>query len=424
VRTTAAVLLPVLITVQALTLVGPFWPRVARDTFYPVTATHTFLRDHLGHERYAGTWGALGMGADTHLKLRALTGHTFVDARLGELVRRVPGAAGLFPTQVNFVVAAQTAGSPVLDRLGTRYFVTAPQNQVLGIPRPAASDGSVAVLRPGEPVTLPVPDPGPVRAVGLTPTATLADPAAASLEVTLRGADGRVVAGNSRLGPGRVDQQFLVPVAGEQVDAAEPLTATFTLRAPAPLTVQAAAGVPAVSTVGGADDGLRVAYAGSAVVYQRLTALPRIRWASDAVVQTAPGRRLDQLATGALGSDQVLLDAPGPQAAGRPARVGVVTDGLDEIVVDVTAEGAGYLVVADALQTGWAAEVDGAPAELLPAEHAVVAVPVPAGGHRVRLHYAAPQHNAGLWISAVAAVAALGLAGHECTTRRHRSGRR
>ncbi|MGH8570959.1 MAG: hypothetical protein ACREX8_00080, partial [Gammaproteobacteria bacterium] len=250
-RTTAAALLPVLIMVQALTLVRPFWPRVDRETFYPVTATHTFLADHLGHERYAGTWGAMGVGADTHLRLRALTGHPFVDARLGELVRRVPGTGGLFPTLVNFGVSPETAGSPVLDRLGIRYVVTAPQDGVLGIPRPAPSDGTIAVLRPDEPVTVPVPGTGPLRALGIipalpiTPDLMAAGPSAAGssaarLEVTLRSTNGHEVARNGRLAPGGiVDRPFLVPIAAEQVNPGERLTATLTLRAVEPLAVQA-----------------------------------------------------------------------------------------------------------------------------------------------------------------------------------------
>ncbi|MGH3903615.1 MAG: hypothetical protein ACRDTE_05400 [Pseudonocardiaceae bacterium] len=447
--TTAAAVLPILITVQALTLVWPFWPRVDRDTFYPVTATHTFLRDHLGHERYAGTWGAMGVGAATQHRLRALTGHTFVAAPLGELVRQVPGTGGLFPTLVNFGVAPEIAGSPVLDRLATRYFVTAPQDQVLGIPRPAPSDGTIAVLHPDEPVTVPVPGEGPLRAVGVTPTsppgpsATGSSPPGPSatgssaaeparLEVTIHGDDGREVASNGRPAPGDViDQPFLVPVAAERVGPGERLTATLTLRAAGPLQVQATAGgagnqataggagnqttagAPALAAIGGAGDGLRVAYAGSAVVYQRLTALPRIRWASDAVVEPDPSHRLAVLSAGDLTSDQVLLNAPGPGVSGQPARVTVRADGLDEIVVDVAATGAGYLVVADALQTGWAATVDGAPADLVPADHAVVAVAVPEGEHRVRLHYVGPYRGAGLGVTGVAAVVLLGLVGAE-----------
>ncbi|MGH4024074.1 MAG: hypothetical protein ACRDRV_05760, partial [Pseudonocardiaceae bacterium] len=373
--------------------------------FYPVTPTHAFLRDHLGHERYAGTWGAMGVGADTAARLRALTGHTFVEARLGELVRQVPGTGGLYPTLVNFGATAQAAGSPVLDRLGTRYFVTAPQDQVFGVEQLSGADGSTAVLFPDQPLTVPLSGAGPLRAVGITPAEPVAGPA--RLDVTVRGQDGREVARNAR--PGIGAQPFLVPVAAEQVGAGERLTVTLTLRAGRPLPVQGLGGLPALRTIRGAGDGLRIAYAGSAVVYQRLTALPRLRWASDTVVEPDPGRRLARLAAGDLAPGQVLLDAPGPGAGGGPARLEVRTDGPDEIVVDVDAAGAGYLVVADALQTGWAVTVDGAPASLVPADHAVVTVAVPAGAHRVRLHYAAPHRGAGLAVTGVAAIALLGL---------------
>ena len=141
--------------------------------------------------------------------------------------------------------------------------------------------------------------------------------------------------------------------------------------------------------------------------------MSRIRWAAQSVVEPAPDRRLARLRAGDLDADQVLLSAPGPATDDRPARVEVRTDGPDEIVVDVDAAGAGYLVVADALQTGWAASVDGAAADLVPADHAVVAVPVPAGQHRVRLYYAAPDGRAGLAVTVVAAAALIGLLGVE-----------
>ena len=63
----------------------------------------------------------------------------------------------------------------------------------------------------------------------------------------------------------------------------------------------------------------------------------------------------------------------------------VRTDDGDHVVADVQASGSGYVVVADEIQDGWSARVDGHPAELRDADHALVAVAVPAGHHTVEL---------------------------------------
>jgi hypothetical protein len=212
-----------------------------------------------------------------------------------------------------------------------------------------------------------------------------------------------------------VGQPFIIPVAADGVPAGTPLTAEVTLHTLSPVTVAAAGpttgDTPAVSTVSGADDGLKLAYAGSSVIYQRLTALPRIRWASQAVVQPDQQSRVKLLASGTLNADQVVLNQSGAPADGKPATVRVGEDGTDTIRTTVDAQGAGYLVVADADQVGWVASVDGRPATLVPADQGVVAVPVGAGTHEVTLSYVAPYGRAGSWISALTLLVLLAVAG-------------
>ena len=74
----------------------------------------------------------------------------------------------------------------------------------------------------------------------------------------------------------------------------------------------------------------------------------------------------------------------------------------------MNAQGAGFLVVADALQSGWTVEVDGRRAELMDADHAGVAVRVPEGRHTVTLHYTPGGWRLGQVLSALTM---LGLAG-------------
>jgi hypothetical protein len=413
-RAVAAGLVPVLVVGQALAFVLPYYPRVAKDTFYPTTDVERYLAANLGEERFATTTD-LQMGTDVTHRLRALTGHGFVDSSFAAMVRGIPGNPIWYPTYVLMGDTDEMATSPVLDRLGTRYFVASPRQGPLGAYRVDGGDGSTVTLRPGRPVTVGTTATGPVRAVGVTVTGPVAGALSATdprsvLRVSLTDASGKQVASAKRLTVGMATGDvFWVPVAAEGVAAGTPLTVTLTLDSTAPVTVAGTAGGAALSTVDGRDDGLRLVYAGSSVIYQRLTALPRVRWASRTVVETDQDRRVALLAGGTLAGDQVVLDSPGPAADGKPATVRLGRDNTDTVSSTVDARGAGYLVVADADQTGWVATVDGRPARLVPADEGVVAVAVPAGRHTVALHYQTPYHDAGAWLSAGTATGLGGL---------------
>jgi hypothetical protein len=128
------------------------------------------------------------------------------------------------------------------------------------------------------------------------------------------------------------------------------------------------------------------------------------------------------LASGDLAGDQVVLDRPGVPTDGKPATVDIDTDGLNRIGVRVNAEGSGYLVIADALQAGWAATVDGTPAPLVPADQGLVAVPVAAGEHQVELRYDPPYHGLGTWLTAAALLTAVALLAVDRRLARGRAG--
>lgn len=74
----------------------------------------------------------------------------------------------------------------------------------------------------------------------------------------------------------------------------------------------------------------------------------------------------------------------------------------EHLSVEVEALAPAVVVVNDAFQPGWRATVDGVEAPILPANVAVRAVAVPAGHHRVELHYRTPGLNAGLLVGAAA----------------------
>ncbi|MGH3739148.1 MAG: hypothetical protein ACRDT6_26645, partial [Micromonosporaceae bacterium] len=407
VRLTVAALLPLLVAGQALTLAVPYWPRVDRDTFYPMTDTHRFLAEHLGHERFAGSSAGMYVGADSGARLRALSGHFFLNGRFAETIDGLPGQQfGDPPTYVNFPAEPAVVRQPVLDRLAVRYFVVSPGVAPFGEQRVEQGDASTATLRPGTPLRVRVPgEGGAVRGIGLVLAAPFRTDPHTRVDLALYDDQGNRLASSRRLlydlGAG---EPFWIPVAGENIPDHELLTAELTLHADTPLSVAGVEGRPAVSTVLPADDGMLLAYAGSAVVYQRLTALPRIHWASRTVYESDPRRRVELVASGELAPDQVLLDEPAGGSDGAPAAVRVVRDDTDQIEVTVDAAGAGHLVIADALQQDWAASVDGRPARLVPADHGLVAVAVPQGRHTVRVAYQLPYGGLGSWVSGLTVV--------------------
>lgn len=413
-RALALAALPALVVAQALSFVLPYWPRTDRADFYPRTPAHEFLAREIGSGRFDAESQVLYPSTGAYYGLRSATGHSFRAQTWYDLLL---AADPVGYQSVSFSAftgrnAAATVRSPVLDRLSVRYFGFAPGALPLGEPvtvgravrqRDLADGGSVEVTVPA----------AALRGVGLELAAAVPPPADpyARLEAQVLAGDGTVLASSTRrlLGGTGGAGPFHVAVAAERARSAPGgvLRVRFTLRAPG-TTLRVAttgAGAPVLHQTRAAADGLRLAYADDVVIYQRLTALPRIRWAGRAVVVPGHDERLRLLAGGAP-PDTVVLDAGGPvggSPAGRPATVDVLEDSGDTIRARVAAPAAGYLVVADALQQGWTVTVDGRPAVLRPADHAMVAVDVPAGTHEVSLAYRPPGRPAG------AAVTLLGL---------------
>ncbi len=429
VRFGAAGTLIVLAAVQGAQFMRGYYPHSPKSTFFPVTDTHTFLADNLGDERYASAGGAAIMfGTSTAYDLRSVNGHTFLNANLATMLQGVPDGAIPYTTYVDFKPGdLLQATSTVLDRLGTKYWVAGPGDTIFGTVNTAPRSGTTQLI-PGKPVTVPLLS-GPVRGIQLTPRGAIpADIAAladdTTIEVAVHDPSGRQIAQVSRLTGIQSGVPFPIALAADSVPAGTPLTATITLHATAPLTVDADAGLPAVDTVTDAADGLRVVYSGSTVIYQRLNALPRIRWASQSTVVPAPDQRVSMLASGTLPDDTVVLSDPGPAGSGQPATVQVSDDGTDSITTDVDAHGAGYLVVADADQVGWQATVDGHRADLVPADEGLVAVNVPAGRHTVTVHYDLPRQTAATAVSGVVALGLLAVPAGEWWLGRRRRRRR
>jgi hypothetical protein len=168
-------------------------------------------------------------------------------------------------------------------------------------------------------------------------------------------------------------------------------------------------GGPAFAVITDPGDGLRLDLVENVVGYRRLTVLPRIRWAGTGIMVPGPSDRVRILERG-VDPDAVVLGEMAPPGSGSEAKMRVLEDSGDEIRVRVATPGPGYVVVADPLQEAWEAEVDGEPVALHSADHAVVAVLVPEGGHEVRLVYDPPGWRVGLAVAAASLLVLLGAA--------------
>jgi hypothetical protein len=105
------------------------------------------------------------------------------------------------------------------------------------------------------------------------------------------------------------------------------------------------------------------------------------------------------------GSDVIVeTGAAVPVAPGYVLRV---RRGVEEVEIEAKAEGDGLLVVNDAWDPGWRAEIDGEPAKVLPADVLVRAVRWPAGRHRLCMRYDPPEVALGAAVSGAALAAAL-----------------
>ena len=98
-------------------------------------------------------------------------------------------------------------------------------------------------------------------------------------------------------------------------------------------------------------------------------------------------------------------------AEGDPRPASVVEESTDELVVEATAARDGWLVLNDSWDDDWRATVDGRETEVVPANYAFRAVPIPAGTHTVRFSYEPASFRWGAVVSLASfAVIAAGFA--------------
>jgi hypothetical protein len=300
------------------------------------------------------------------------------------------------------IVNASSAGRiPILDQMAVRYFVASDFDIVGKQVPPTATDGTVT-LAADQVAQCPL-SAGPLRAVTVNFAGALAGSTGvgATVHVRIHTASGDITGARS-LGAGlAATAPISVAVPGEDESSATGMSAqVWVTGVKAPFALAGDSDVPACGTVKPSADGLKlVASDAGAIVYQRLTSLPRFRWASTSSVQSDTNKRVAELKAG-IPPTSVLLDAPAPASENKPATVKVTAGDGDQLAATVDATGVGYLVVADSMQQpGWAATIDGKPTGLVPVNNAMIAVRVPTGLHHVELTYTVPGEHLGLLIS-------------------------
>ena len=136
-----------------------------------------------------------------------------------------------------------------------------------------------------------------------------------------------------------------------------------------------------------------VARLGSVWIYENRTAFPRVFFADryktvdfEGLIRTGLWPKVDLHKTVLL-EHAPTLPGPAVASASLAPSTRIASYRNTEIVVDVTAPRAGFLVLNDLFHPWWRAEIDGHPAPVLKANVLFRAVAVPAGRHSVRFRF-------------------------------------
>jgi len=83
--------------------------------------------------------------------------------------------------------------------------------------------------------------------------------------------------------------------------------------------------------------------------------------------------------------------------------------GPNDVVLHVETDAPALLVLSDTFYPGWRATVDGTPVPIYQTNAALRGVPVPAGAHRVEMHFRPRTLQIGLGLAAAGGLACLAL---------------
>jgi hypothetical protein len=166
------------------------------------------------------------------------------------------------------------------------------------------------------------------------------------------------------------------------------------------------------STVLSPDHTLHLANSGDVKIYQYRGALPRAYLTCDVDVVSGEEAMWAQMQASGASGRAVVDDNSTPWIsrcdAESPDQAAITTYQPEQVVVDVQAARAAYLVLSDAWYPGWGATLDGTPAEILHANGLFRAVRVPAGSHQIVFAYHSRPLEIGAGVSGVFLIVLIG----------------
>ncbi len=399
----AVLLIVMVLVVDGASFASGWWRTTPDRNFYPSDSAHEYLADNLEGDRFAGTGGSLITGTGTFYEQREPTGNAGHTREWSDLLEAVDSGVFVTSTYSRFGTTADVIQSPILDRLSVRY-MSYPIGVVVGQPVPPEPSTTVVSFSSGPGVDTQWPGDG-TGALILDLRADLlsADPQAVLLVDAVDEAGNVVASGQRRIFVGIPAGPLQIPVTSP-LDGAEVHSVNIRIDAIDETVVSLGGNDLGHVSVGWVElpSATSVVLANELTLVERSTSLPRVRWASQSVILESD----DAIAALRAGvpADTVVLSAAGPTADGGDASVAVVEDGAERIEIDVEASTAGYVVIADAIGDTWNAFVDGEAVDLVTADHALVAVHVPAGSHQIELSHDRGPFQVGLALSLVAAL--------------------
>ena len=115
---------------------------------------------------------------------------------------------------------------------------------------------------------------------------------------------------------------------------------------------------------------------------------------------------------------------PAPASSRESGSVEILDSSTDHLTVAARLASSSLLLLTDAFSGGWRARAlpgsDQATYRILPANYALMAIPLSAGTHRLRIEYAPASFRVGAWISAISLLACFAIAGALWHRRRSR----
>lgn len=152
----------------------------------------------------------------------------------------------------------------------------------------------------------------------------------------------------------------------------------------------------------------------SVQIVENTDALPRA-WIVHDVRQHTAEEALEMLASGVIDPRVTALLEETPPETQQPAspdndRVTIVERRPERMVIQVTTDAPGLLVLSEVATPGWQATVDGEPSTILSANYLFRSVPIPAGTHVVEIRYESNLTTLGLVVSAATVFGIVALA--------------